>query len=88
MITDPVTEIDNETPIKTVAFSNASHGLENVKTYLMQQDVSKRRRICTQEEILQLMNKSGCELSDLLDDDNATNKSCESLILEGESSSN
>ncbi|GFU56206.1 hypothetical protein TNCV_712651 [Trichonephila clavipes] len=37
------------------------------------------------QEIFQLMNKS--ELSDLSDDDNAANKTYESRILEGESSS-
>lgn len=31
---------ENETPIETVTFSNALHGLETVKTYLMQQYVN------------------------------------------------
>ncbi|GFV56600.1 hypothetical protein TNCV_1247951 [Trichonephila clavipes] len=55
--------------------------------------VSKRRRNLTQEEILRsMMNKSNeiiirSELSNISDDDNAANKTYESRILEGESSS-
>ncbi|GFU92946.1 hypothetical protein TNCV_2080921 [Trichonephila clavipes] len=50
--------------------------------------VLKRKRILTQEEILQLRNKSDSELSDLSDDEYAVNKTYESRILEEESSSN
>ncbi|GFS62437.1 hypothetical protein TNCV_1262311 [Trichonephila clavipes] len=49
--------------------------------------VSKRKRILTQEEILQLMNKSDSELNDLSDDDYVADTKYESRILEGESSS-
>ncbi|GFY01236.1 hypothetical protein TNCV_5077031 [Trichonephila clavipes] len=54
-----------------------------------EEKVSERRRILTQEEILQLINKTDCELSDLSDDDNDAKKTKkhESHIPEGESSS-
>ncbi|GFX25082.1 hypothetical protein TNCV_2752571 [Trichonephila clavipes] len=38
MNSDSDAELDNETPIDTVTFSNDFHCLETVKTYLIQQD--------------------------------------------------
>ncbi|GFU95457.1 hypothetical protein TNCV_4787921 [Trichonephila clavipes] len=48
--------------------------------------VSKRQGILTQE-ILQLMNKSGSEFKNLSEDDYAADKTYETCILEGKSSS-
>ncbi|GFS48496.1 hypothetical protein TNCV_2298031 [Trichonephila clavipes] len=45
-------------------------------------EIFVRKRILTQEEILQLMNKSDSELSDLSDEDNAVDKTYEPCILE------
>ncbi|GFW33929.1 hypothetical protein TNCV_3590141 [Trichonephila clavipes] len=49
--------------------------------------VPKRKRIPIQEEILQLMHKSDFELCDLSDDDYAADKTYETRMLEGKSSS-
>ncbi|GFT37912.1 RNase H domain-containing protein [Trichonephila clavipes] len=62
---DSDTEIDNKIPIKTVTFSNSSHCLETLKTYLMLQDVNNAIFSFlhgVEKELFRFRNQKDCEI--------------------------